>query len=107
MPRLPLNAALAAAVFVLAAPASAASLSPVEQKMAATIDADHDRNIQLLHDLVLVNSGTYRESIESKRDGWSASVPTAPMMSVAHNTPLLSMSEPRGEKPDCGFFGFL
>ncbi|HEX7947722.1 MAG TPA: M20/M25/M40 family metallo-hydrolase [Phenylobacterium sp.] len=58
-----LTAALAAALLAVAAPALAASagaapLAAAEAKMVATIDADHDRNIQLLHDLVIINSGT-------------------------------------------------
>lgn len=36
----------------------AAALTPAEARMVATIEADHERNVQVLHDLVLVNSGT-------------------------------------------------
>ncbi len=38
--------------------AMAAALTPAEARMVATIEADHERNVQVLHDLVLVNSGT-------------------------------------------------
>lgn len=57
--RIALSAALTAAVFAAAADGAAgATLGGAEARMAATIDADHDRNVQLLHDLVMVNSGT-------------------------------------------------
>jgi glutamate carboxypeptidase len=56
--RIVLPTAVAAAVVLLSAPAAAAALSPAEAKMAASVDADHDRNIKLLEDLVRVNSGT-------------------------------------------------
>ena len=36
----------------------AAALTPAEARMVATIEADHERNVHVLHDLVLVNSGT-------------------------------------------------
>ena len=49
---------LAAAALAVATPSLAAGLTPAESKMVATIAADHNANVQLLHDLVLVNSGT-------------------------------------------------
>src|SRR4051812_16198361 len=56
-----LKTAMAAALLaapLLASAAPAGSLTPAEKKMVAAIEVGHDRNIQLLHDLVVVNSGT-------------------------------------------------
>jgi glutamate carboxypeptidase len=44
--------------FAAASSSVAAPKDPAEARMAATIDADHDRNVKLLEDLVRVNSGT-------------------------------------------------
>src|SRR5262245_8231023 len=41
-----------------AAPALAQPRDPAEAKMVRTIDAEHERNVKLLEDLVRVNSGT-------------------------------------------------
>jgi glutamate carboxypeptidase len=49
---------LAAAAIAVASPALAAGLTPAESRMVATVEADHDRNVKLLEDLVRVNSGT-------------------------------------------------
>lgn len=49
--------ALALALAVLSAPASAA-LTPAEQKMAATVDAEYERSVALLEKLVNQNSGS-------------------------------------------------
>ena len=51
-------AALAAACLIVAAPAEAAGLDAADAKMVATVEADHERNVRFLQDLVLVNSGT-------------------------------------------------
>ena len=53
-----LRSVLAAAALAVATPVFAAPSAPADARMVATIDADHDRNVQLLHDLVMVNSGT-------------------------------------------------
>jgi glutamate carboxypeptidase len=59
MTRLFMKAALAAAVAMASAvPAAAAGLAPAERKMVAAVEADHDRNLKLLEELVKVNSGT-------------------------------------------------
>ena len=49
--------ALALAFFTLPLPASAA-LSPAEQKMAATVEAEYERHVALLERLVAQNSGS-------------------------------------------------
>ena len=51
-------AARAAACLIVAAPAEAAGLDAADAKMVATVEADHERNVRFLQDLVLVNSGT-------------------------------------------------
>jgi len=53
-------AAVGAALFVLANPAAAAEprLTAAEARMVATIEAEHERNVKLLEELVKVNSGT-------------------------------------------------
>ena len=52
------RALLAAALFALAPLPAQAALSPAEQKMVATVDADTERTIALLERLVNQNSGT-------------------------------------------------
>jgi glutamate carboxypeptidase len=50
--------ALALAAATLALPAQAAPRDPAERKMVETVRAEHARNVALIKDLVLVNSGT-------------------------------------------------
>jgi glutamate carboxypeptidase len=53
------SAVLAAtAALAMASPAFAAPKDAAERKMAATVEADHARNLKLLEELVRVNSGT-------------------------------------------------
>jgi glutamate carboxypeptidase len=52
------GAALVVAALSYSASAVGAPADPVEAKMVAAIDADHDRNVKLLEALVRVNSGT-------------------------------------------------
>jgi len=51
-------AILGALVLAFAAPAAAAPPSAAERKMIATVEAEHERGVKLLEELVKVNSGT-------------------------------------------------
>jgi glutamate carboxypeptidase len=51
-------AAALAAGLAIAAAAPAAPRDPAERKMVETVRAEHDRNVELLRQMVLVNSGT-------------------------------------------------
>ncbi|WP_309088123.1 M20/M25/M40 family metallo-hydrolase [Phenylobacterium sp.] len=51
-------AVLGALVLAFAMPAAAAPPTAAERKMIATVDAEHERHVKLLEDLVRVNSGT-------------------------------------------------
>lgn len=55
---MPLLAALAGSMVLAAAPAAAQRLSKAETAMVRTVDADQDRSIALLEELVNQNSGT-------------------------------------------------